>query len=188
MNAIRSRDLREVPGRSRVPSIRRATLAAAAWLSAACCAVSACASAAPPSALAGAWTLVRVDNVMPDGTRTQPYGPDPRGLLVFTSGGRYALQILRAERPRFASGDKGKGTAAENQAAVIGSNSHFGRYAIDDAGQTVTFRIEHAFFPNWNGTEQKRAFRIAGDALTYTVPVTTAGAGATAEVEWRRAR
>ena len=137
--------------------------------------------------LVGTWTLVLVDNVLPDGSRVHLYGPRPSGLLMFDAGGRYGLQIVSAGRPAFAANDKGRGTADENRAAVQGSNAHFGTYAIDQAKGTITFRIEHASFPNWEGTEQKRSFSLAGDHLKYTVPAPTTGGGAIGEVEWQRA-
>lgn len=137
--------------------------------------------------LVGTWTLVRVDNVRPDGSRVHLYGPRPSGLLMFDAGGHYGLQIVSAGRPAFAANDKGRGTADEYQAAVQGSNAHFGTYAVDQVKGTITFRIEHASFPNWEGTEQKRAFTLVGDHLKYTVPAPTTGGGAVGEVEWRRA-
>ncbi|PTL85725.1 lipocalin-like domain-containing protein [Vitiosangium sp. GDMCC 1.1324] len=138
--------------------------------------------------LVGTWTLVLVDNVLPDGSRVELYGPHPQGLLMFDAQGRYSLQILRAGRARFTSNDKSKGTPEENKAAVQGSNSHFGRYSVNEAERTVTFHIEHAFFPNWEGTEQKRTFTLTGDELKYTVPTPTTGGTATGEVVWKRAR
>ncbi|RKH25725.1 hypothetical protein D7Y13_23250 [Corallococcus praedator] len=139
--------------------------------------------------LTGTWTLVLCDNVYPDGRRVQLYGPAPQGQLMFDAQGHYSLHILRAGRARFASNDKSQGTAEEYKATVQGSNAHFGRYAADGAKGTLTFHIDHAAFPNWEGTEQQRAFTLAGDELTYTVPVPTSG-GATAvgEVKWRRMR
>ena len=38
------------------------------------------------------------------------YGERPEGLLVLDADGRYSLQIFSADRPRFAAGDKAKGT------------------------------------------------------------------------------
>ena len=87
-----------------------------------------------------------------------------------------------------AANDKSRGTPAEYQAAVQGSNAHFGTYVVDEAAGTVTFRIEHASYPNWEGTEQRRPYTVAGDVLTYTVPAPTTGNGAVGEVGWRRAR
>lgn len=136
--------------------------------------------------LVGTWSLVLVDNIDPSGKRTQPYGENPHGLLIFDTDGGYAIQILRADRPNFASGDKTKGTADENKALVLGNNSHFGRYAIDAAEKTITFKIDHAFFPNWQGTEQNRPFTLTNDEFRYSVPTTTNGTGVSGEVVWKR--
>ncbi len=138
--------------------------------------------------LVGTWTLVLVDNVQSDGSRVQLYGPNPQGILFFDGAGHYALEILRSGRPRFAANDKSKGTPEEYQAAVQGTNSHFGTYAVDDAGHTITFHIDHASFPNWEGTDQKRSFTLSGDELIYTVPTPTTGGTATGEVRWKRLR
>jgi hypothetical protein len=138
--------------------------------------------------LVGTWTLVLVDNVLPDGSRAHLYGSDPQGILTFDAEGRYALQIYRAGRAKFVSGDKSKATPEENSATVLGSNAHFGGYSVNTADGTVIFRIEHASFPNWDGTEQKRAFIVSGDELTYTVPTPTSGGTVIGEVKWRRAR
>lgn len=146
-------------------------------------------AAAPAvSPLVGTWTLVRVDNLSPDGSRVELYGPGPRGLLVFDAQGRYALQILRATRLRFASNDKARGTADEYADAVRGTNAHFGRYRVDSAASSISFEIEHASFPNWEGTRQTRSFTLDGPSLVYRVPTpTSGGAQVIGEVEWRRA-
>jgi len=142
----------------------------------------------PDQKLIGTWFLVVVDNILPDGSRVHLYGPDPQGMLTFDPQGRYALQIYRAERTKFASGDKSKGTPEENSAAVLGSNAHFGKYSVDATAKTITFRIEHASFPNWDGTEQRRAFSISEDELSYTVPAPTSGGAAIGQVTWKRAQ
>ncbi|HEV2677742.1 MAG TPA: lipocalin-like domain-containing protein [Aliidongia sp.] len=139
---------------------------------------------APPF-LVGTWSVVRVDNVLPDGTHVALYGPHPEGLLIFDAGGRYSLQLLRAARTRFAANDKSQGTPAELKAAVEGSNAHFGHYTIDPA-HTIRFEIDHASFPNWDGTVQLRNFTLVGDRLTYVVPSPTTDRAATGEVEWQR--
>ncbi|MEW6346573.1 MAG: lipocalin-like domain-containing protein [Pseudomonadota bacterium] len=137
-------------------------------------------------ALAGSWTLVRVDNLLPDGTRIHLYGDNPQGMLVFDAHGRYALQMMRGDNRKFASNDRSEATPAEYKAAVTGSNAHFGRYTVNENAHTITFHIDHASFPNWEGTEQIRKIQIDGDTLTYIVPTPTSGAGATGEVQWRR--
>jgi hypothetical protein len=125
----------------------------------------------PATNLAGTWTLVAADVVHPDGTRARDYGAAPKGLLVIDGAGRYSLQIFKAERPRFASGDKLAGTEAEYKAAVLGSSTHFGTLSADPAAGTLTFKIDAASFPNWETVAlQTRQYELKGDELSYRVP------------------
>lgn len=134
--------------------------------------------------LVGAWSLVAADVLHADGTRTRDYGAAPKGLLLIDAQGRYSLQIFKAERPRFASGEKLSGTPAEFEAAVMGSSTHFGAIDIDPVGRTLTFRIENASFPNLDGAQQKRLYELNGDELSYRVP--TRPDGNTPISVWRR--
>jgi hypothetical protein len=136
--------------------------------------------------LAGTYELVTVDNILTDGSRVHLYGDTPQGLLMFDDEGHYTLQIFSQGRQKFNANDKSKGTDEENRAAVKGSNSHFGTYTVDDANGTITFNIQHASFPNWEGTQQKRPFTLIGSTFKYTVPAPTTGGTVTGEVEWRR--
>ena len=137
--------------------------------------------------LIGTWKLKLADNVLPDGSRLHLYGPDPQGLLMFDAGGHYSVQIMSADRPKFAANDKGKGTAEEYRATVQGSNCHFGRYEVNEHDHTVTFYVEHATFTNWEGTTQILPFQIAGDEYTNRLRPTQGGAGVIAEVVSKRA-
>jgi hypothetical protein len=131
---------------------------------------------APPHPLAGTWTLQDAYDLLPDGQRGEPYGPHPSGLLLVTADGRYSLQIFHTTRTPFADKDKARGSDAEMRAAVMGMSTHFGRIDIDGAANTLTFRIEHAAFPNWDGQAQTRPFELKGDILSYHVPKTPTGA------------
>ena len=128
------------------------------------------AAAEPPNPLAGTWTLVAADLIRPDGSRARDYGAAPAGLMMIDAQGRYAVQIYKSERPRFAGADKKNGTPAEFEAAVMGSSAHFGTVAVDEAARTLTFSIANAAFPNWEGTQQKRSYELNGDELSYRVP------------------
>jgi hypothetical protein len=142
---------------------------------------------AQKTSLVGIWTLVSVDSVAADGSRTHGYGPNPAGILMFGDAGRYSIQIQSTDRPKFASNDRLKGTSEENQAFVQGSNPHWGRYSVNDTDHTITFAIEHAAYPNWDGTQQIRPFTLIGDVLKYVTPA-TATSGRTVEVVWQRAK
>ncbi|MBI1770946.1 MAG: lipocalin-like domain-containing protein, partial [Burkholderiales bacterium] len=90
--------------------------------------------------LAGTWTLIAAPEIRADGSRGETFGPNPQGLLIIDSTGRYSLQIYRSERSKFAAGDKRKGTEAEYRAAVIDTSSHYGRCFIDTERNVLVFR------------------------------------------------
>lgn len=143
-------------------------------------------AAAQGKNLVGAWTIVSSDNVDAAGKKTPIFGSDLRGSLIFTANGRYSLTLARAKLPKFASDNRNKGTAEENQAVVGGSLSHFGKYSTDDKDKSFTFLIETSTYPNWDGTTQKRSFTIKGDQLSYTTPA--ASGGGRADLVWKRVK
>lgn len=134
----------------------------------------------------GVWSLMAVENIDPDGSKTLPYGEHPQGMLVFEPNGDYAIQILKAVRPKVASNDKNKATPEENAALVQGNNSHFGTYSVDEEKHTIVFKVEHAFYPNWEGVVQERSYVLENNVLRYVVTQTTNGGPATAVVIWKR--
>ena len=127
-------------------------------------------AAAQTSPLVGAWTLTAADVIKPDGTRTQDYGPNPHGLAFFTADGHYSVAIYGGYRLKFASNDKRRGTPEEYKDASLGMSAHFGTCAVDVVKGTITFKIDSASFPNWDGTTQVRQFTLTGDELTWRVP------------------
>ena len=137
--------------------------------------------------IVGSWTYASADTVAPDGKRVPTFGPNPSGLTIFGSDGRYVSLVVRADVSKFASNNRTSGTAEENKAAVQGGIATFGRYTINEAEKTLTLNIERSSYPNWNGTEQKRPLTITGDELKYTVPVASGGGGR-GEVVLKRAK
>ncbi|MFZ6781037.1 lipocalin-like domain-containing protein [Undibacterium sp. Ji83W] len=136
--------------------------------------------------LAGTWALIAAPEIRADGSRGETFGANPQGLLIIDGTGRYSLQIYRAERSKFAAGDKRKGTEAEYRAAAIDTSSHYGRCFIDTERNVLVFRIEHASFPNWDGSEQARQFELKADVLSYRVPADASGNGTTAISTWKK--
>jgi Lipocalin-like domain len=137
--------------------------------------------------IVGSWTYASADTVRPDGSRVPTFGPNPSGLVIFGSDGRFVSLVGRPDVPKFASNSRTTGTADENKAAVNGSIALFGRYTINEADHTLTYHVERSSFPNWAGTEQKRPFTLMGDELKYTVPTASAGDGR-GEVVLKRAK
>lgn len=125
------------------------------------------AATAQSSSIVGTWVLSAADKLLPDGTRTSDYGNNPRGLVIFTADGYYSLQIYRADRMKFSSGDKLKGTPEEYKEAIVGMSVHFGRYTVDPVKNTITFQIDRSGFPNWDGLTTTRPYELKGDELSW---------------------
>lgn len=137
-------------------------------LLAALVAVSVSAMAQEPS-IVGTWALTRAEKLLPDGTRVSDYGPNPHGLAIFTADGYYSVQIYRAERLKFSSRDKFKGTPEEYKEVSLSTSVHFGRYSVDPVKHTITFRVDRSSFPNQDDTTAVRSYEMKGDELSWKV-------------------
>jgi hypothetical protein len=132
--------------------------------------------------LIGSWTLVSNTATRPGGT----FGPND-GVAIFEANGRFSLQLVRSDLPKFASNNRDTGTPDENKAVVQGSITYFGTYSVNEADGTMMFHIERCSFPNWNGTDQKRLIvSLTAEELKYTNPA--ASVGGTAELAWKRVK
>ena len=130
--------------------------------------------------------MATADNMRPDGSRFQAFGPNPKGILIFDANGRYSLMLMRPDLPKYASNNRTKGTPEEYKAIIGGTISYFGTYSV--SGSDLVLRVEYSSFPNWNGTEQKRTnFTVAGDELKYTNTAPSVG-GPPAVLVWKRAK
>jgi hypothetical protein len=127
------------------------------------------AAMAQESSIAGTWILTAAEKVLPDGTRVSDYGPNPHGLVIFTTDGYYSVQIYRAERVKFSSQDKFKGTAEEYRDASLSMSAHFGRYSVDPLKHTITFSVDRSSVPNVDDTTAVRPYELKGDALSWRV-------------------
>jgi Lipocalin-like domain len=136
--------------------------------------------------LVGTWMLVSIYGERQDGSKFDPFGANPTGILMFDDNGRFAAQLVGSGLPKFASNSRLKGTPEENKAIVQGSICYFGTYSVSEADNTLNYHIESSSFPNFNGTDQKLSFtHIKGDEMEYTAPSSTGG---TSHVVWKRAK
>ncbi len=140
------------------------------------------AAAQGAKSLVGSWAPVSAVSTDASGKKIDTFGPNPRGMLVFTSDGRYTLTIMSASLPKFAANSRAKGSAEETQAVVAGSIAHFGKYKVED--KAIVFNVESSTYANWDGAPQKRPFTVSGDQLKYTVP--SSSVGGTADLVWKR--
>ena len=139
----------------------------------------------PTSAgLVGTWTLVSETAHQGDKT-TQPLGPNPVGMMMFDSGGRFMMLIARPGLPKFAAGKRDAGTPEENKAVLAGLLAFFGTYSVNEADQVLILRPEASTFPNWNDADQKRFLKLVGDQQIWTNRTPAIGAEVV-EVVWKR--
>ena len=123
-----------------------------------------------------------------DGSVAYPFGQDAVGRITYDEAGRMAVQMMRLDRPPFASGDMLSGTSDEVATAWAGFLSYARRYEVDGAAGTVTHQIEMCSFPNWVGEAQVRHFQFDGSMLDLTTPpVAYGGDSAVAALVWERA-
>ena len=115
--------------------------------------------------LLGAWDLVSYELRTPGGETRQTLGADPVGRISYDAQGRMSAQLMRRGVPKFASADRDAGTDAEVLTAFRGYIGYFGRYTVDEKAHTVTHLVEGAWFPNYVGTKQVRAYSFEGDRL-----------------------
>jgi len=118
--------------------------------------------------IVGSWTYASADTVRPDGSKVPTFGPNPSGLVIFGSDGRYVSLVVRTDVPKFASNSRIAGTPEENKAVVEGGIATFGKYTINEADKTLIRRPEGAVMPNTEGTETKYSVSLAGDELKLT--------------------
>ena len=147
---------------------------------------SAMANETQPLSLEGTWIMTSAYEILADGTRTTNYGEHPNGLMIVDKVGRYSIQIFRPNRPKFASGDKTRGTPEEYREAVLGASTNTGRVVVDPVNGKLIFKIETAVYPNWEGTEQVRNYTFKDGTLTYSVPASASGNGTVAYSIWQR--
>ena len=137
--------------------------------------------------LVGSWTLVSNDNVAPDGTKRQIFGPNPKGLIILGADGNYAQVLVNPARPKFKGKTRLDGTAEENKAVVAGTAATFGTWATDEASKTLILRNAGNLFPNDEGTESRRPVTVmTGDELKMMNP--NPGSGGRSESVYRRAK
>src|SRR5262249_60319304 len=91
--------------------------------------------------IVGSWTYVSADTVAPDGKRTSTFGPNPAGLTIFGSDGRYVSLVVRNDMPKFAANSRAAGTAGENKNEVQGGDATLCRYTNHQTGHTLTLYI-----------------------------------------------
>ena len=137
--------------------------------------------------LVGMWKLISAEFHWANGSTADLYGPAAEGLIIYGPQGEMAVQIMRANRPLFASGDFREGSADEARAAVAGYMAYFGRYEVDEAQRLVTHHIRGSVFPNWVGQDLTRHVTLESSRVTLrTTPMAIGSQRAVGVLVWER--
>jgi len=106
--------------------------------------------------LIGTWKLVSWQVIVENEPPQNLFGLHPKGFLVLTREGR-SIVVTTAE-------DRRAGMSDDQRAALHKSMlAYSGRYRVE--GDDFITIVEVSWNEEWNGTEQRRHFRIEGDKL-----------------------
>jgi lipocalin-like protein len=139
----------------------------------------------------GAWRLVSVETVRPNGEVIYPfYGKHPQGLIVYDSSGWMSVQIISDPAPTQPGASSReemlRAPAAEKAAAFDGYYAYFGTWTVDATKGTVTHHIQQSFYPAERGEEGVRHFVLDGDRLTLTAKTHEMGEDHERRLVWKR--
>ena len=137
--------------------------------------------------IVGAWTLVSVVGAAADGARSEPFGPQPKGSMIFSADGQFSLFQSRAELPRLAANDRALATPEEAMAILRDSIAYHGNYAVDEAGRSLAVTLLGSTYANLlGGPPQRRLITLlTATELAFSNPRTPNGL--TLHTQWRRA-
>jgi Lipocalin-like domain len=137
--------------------------------------------------IVGAWTLVSVTSEMDDGKKGEPFGPSPKGVIIFSSDGHFSLFQSRAEIPKIVANDRAKATPEEARSIVASSIAYYGTYSIDENTKVMVVNVAASTFANVAAIpNQKRMITLlTSDELKYDNPRTPNGM--TLRTAWKRA-
>lgn len=140
-----------------------------------------------PSPIVGTWELVTRTVSRGDGTTiVDPVlGEKPTGRLVYDASGTMTLQMMRAGR-KDAIATPAVAPDKASPRVILGYDSYFGRYTVDEKAGTVTHHVQGSLYPEDLGSDWVRPFTLKGDTLMLRVP--SAAEGLTRTLVFRRMR
>jgi hypothetical protein len=149
------------------------------------------ATLAPDSELTGAWHLVSVETIRPNGEIIYPfYGKHPHGLIIYDSAGWMSVQIVSDPRPSVPVGDSRdsfkNAAAAEKAIAAYGYYAYFGTYTVDKAASTVTLQLKEALYPGERGQGFSLHYSIENARLTQVAKFLEMGEEHQRRLIWQR--
>jgi hypothetical protein len=112
--------------------------------------------------LVGTWKLISSESILENEAPQHTFGPQPKGYLIITQEGRLLIMITGNSR-KAGMGDAERAALHKTMAAISGK--------VRLEGNDFIISVDVSWNESWNGTEQRRHFKIDGDKLFIeTVP------------------
>jgi Lipocalin-like domain len=146
---------------------------------------------ATPDDFVGAWKLVSIETVRPNGEVIYPfYGKHPQGLIMYDRSGWMSVQIVSDPAvtvPGGASWDAVLAApAAEKTKAYESYYAYCGTWTLDPAAKTVTHHIRQSLRPGERDDDAVRHFELDGDRLVLTARTHEMGEDHERKLVWQR--
>lgn len=106
--------------------------------------------------LVGTWKLVSWQVIAENGPPQDVFGAHPKGFLILTREGR-SMVLTTAEKRHAGMGESERAALHKSMLAYTGV------YRVE--GHDFITKVEVSWNEEWNGSEQRRHFRIEGNKL-----------------------
>jgi len=142
--------------------------------------------------LLGAWRLVSIETIRPNGEIIYPfYGKHPEGLIVYDRSGWMSVQITSDPRPTVPKASSRElflaAPAAEKVAAVEGYYAYCGTWELDASKSNLAHHIKQSLSPGERGEDVLRHYAFDGDRLTLMAKTHEMGEDHERKLVWERA-
>jgi hypothetical protein len=143
--------------------------------------------------LIGAWRLVSIDFLGPDGPLVDPfYQADSTGIIVYDSSGWVSVQIaaphrLEFEVPTVRSPSAATGLLSRRKATAFDTYySYYGTWNLDEVRGVVTHHVKSSLIPAETGLSYAQNVTLDGGRLTFTARDQSHGSETVRRKVWER--
>jgi hypothetical protein len=139
--------------------------------------------------MVGTWTLVSWGTLSGGVEVPVPMSAGATGIITYSPDGYMCVNIMGANRPKFASPDFMGGSVNEKAAAFETFVGYCGRYEVNEQERFVTHTLQTSWYPNWTGSGQKRFVEMSGNRIRLTAPpILAQGEQVVGVLVWERVR
>ena len=138
----------------------------------------------------GSWKLISWNTVTGGVEAPAPMAKGgATGIITYNPDGYMCVNIMAANRPKFASPDISVSTVNDKSSAFDTFIGYCGRYEVNEQERFVTHLLDTSSYPNWTGSSQKRFLELSANQIKLTTPpILNRGAQVVHVLVWERAK